>query len=92
MINTFDFEYTTKSDVAVVVEVDYYYEEPNPHSRESDWDYHGGLLIDGIRFYSGLEEVDPEDINVTVTEIAFQFKRHMEALEAAYIMETNESF
>lgn len=92
MLNTFDFEYTTKSGFNVVVEVDYYYEEPDPHSRESDWDYHGGLLIDGIRFYAGLEQLDAKDINVTVTEIAYQFKKHMEALEAAYMMETNESF
>lgn len=92
MINTFDFEYITRNNQTVVVEVDYYYEEPNPHSRESDWDYHGGLLIDGIRFYAGLEQLNAEDINVTVAEIAFQFKKHMEALEAEYMMETNESF
>ena len=92
MINTFDFEYTTRNGKALVVEVDYYYEEPNLLSRESDWDYHGGLLIDGIRFYEGSTEVFEKDLNVTVAEIAFQFRKHMEELEAEYMMETNEPF
>lgn len=84
-MNTFDFEYNS-----LIVEVDYYYETPNPLSTESDWDYHGGLIVDGIRIYSGSEEVFGVDISPA--EIVFQFKKYMEEVEMKYVMESNESF
>ena len=89
-MNTFDFEYSHPSGAPVIVEVDYYYEEPNPLSTESDWDYYGGLIIVDIRFYSGIEEVF--DIDFTQAEIAYQFKKYVEDAEMRFIMETNESF
>ena len=61
-MNTFDFEYKQDNKEPIIVEVDYYYEEPNPFSRESDWDYYGGLIVDGIRFYSGTKELFDIDI------------------------------
>lgn len=92
MIQTFDFEYHLGSGKSVIVEVDYYYSEPDSSSFESDWDYNGGLLIDAIRFYSDTVEILGDDIGVSVAEIAFQFRKHMEDLELQYIMENNESF
>lgn len=89
-MNTFDFEYKQDNKEPIIVEVDYYYEEPNPFSRESDWDCYGGLIVDGIRFYSGTKELF--DIDISPSEIVYQFKKHMEDLEMQYIMETNESF
>ena len=89
-MHTFDFEYNHPSGLPVIVEVDYYYEEPNPLSTESDWDYRGGLIVDGIRIYSGIEEVF--DVDISPSEIAFQFRKYMEELEMSYIMESNESF
>lgn len=89
-MNTFDFEYKTELGVNLIVEVDYYYEEPNHLSTESDWDYKGGLVVDGIRFYSGKDEVF--DIDISPSDIALAFKKYMEEMELLYVMESNESF
>lgn len=88
-MNTFDFEYNLPSGIPVIVEVDFFYEEPNPLSVDSDWDFYGGLMIDDVRVYDGMEEISaliPGD------EIAFQFKKYKDNLELNYIMENNESF
>lgn len=88
-MQTFDFEYNLPNGTPVIVEVDFFYEEPNPLSKESDWDFYGGLLIDDIRVYDGVEEISrciPGD------EIAFQFKKYKEDLELSYVMESNEYF
>ena len=89
-MNTFDFEYETLSGLSLIVEVDYYYETPNPLSTESDWDYHGGLIVDGIRFYSGSTEVF--DVDISPSEIVKQFKNYMDDMEMKYVMESNEPF
>ncbi len=89
-MHTFDFEYSHPSGFPVVVEVDYYYEEPNPLSTTSDWDFYGGLIVDGIRIYSGVEEVF--DVDISPSEIVYQFKKYMEDMQMQYIMESNESF
>ncbi len=88
-MQTFDFEYNLPDGTPVVVEVDFFYEEPNPLSRESDWDFYGGLLIDDIRVYDGVEEVCK---SIPGEEIAFQFKKYKEDLELGYVMESNEYF
>lgn len=89
-MNTFDFEYHVSDGTVHSVEVDFYYETPNPLSTESDWDYQGGLIIDGIRIYLGSKEVF--DVDISPTEIAFQFRKYMDDLEIKYVMENNESF
>lgn len=87
---TFDFEYKCPEGNSVIVEVDYFYEEPNPLSRESDWDFYGGLFIDAVRVYSGGEEVD--DIYISGEEIQYQFKKYARDMEESYVMESNQYF
>lgn len=87
---TFDFEYTHSSGLFLVVEVDYYFQQADPLSIESDWDYRGGLIIDGVKVYSGTEQIF--DIDIPFAEISYQFRKYLENLETVYIMENNQSF
>lgn len=89
-MNTFDFEYNLPSGAPVIVEVDFFYEDPDPLSRDSDWDFYGGLIIDDVRVYDGMEEIS--NVHITGAEIAFQFKKYKDDLELNYVMESNEYF
>jgi len=89
-MNTFDFEYQSPLGLSFIVEVDYYYDTPNPLCTDSDWDYQGGFIVEGIRIYAGAEEVF--DIDISPSEIVSQFKQYMDEMELKFIMESNESF
>ena len=92
-MNTFDFEYKHPSGATVIVEVDYEWDEPYSVPAElaaSDWDYYGGMSIDGIRIYSGMDQIF--DLEIPVSDITKQFAEYMEDIYVQEAMLENQSF
>ena len=89
-MNTFDFEYSAPDGSPLIVEVDYFYSEPDPYATDSDWDYKGEFYIEAIRVYSGMVELN--DIEIHSDVIYTKFKKYLKDAELEYVIEGNDYF